>query len=123
VERPELIPEPVELPGERVRRHVVLAAPHRAGVGIAEHRRPLVRQLDEARVVLADRYGDRVPPLPRVEERLRIAALGEDLGDLLDVETIACPERAVCPASRGAGFAGRTILAAAVRPLHSREDL
>ena len=64
VERPHLIPQPIELLGELVGRHVVLRAPHRAGVGEAELARALVRQLDEPRVVLPHRRRDRVPALP-----------------------------------------------------------
>ena len=41
VERPHLIPEPIELLGELVGRHVVLRPPHRAGVGEAELARAL----------------------------------------------------------------------------------
>ena len=35
IERPHLIPQPIELLRERVGRHVVLRAPHRAGIGEA----------------------------------------------------------------------------------------
>src|SRR5438477_25961 len=53
VQRPHLIPEPIELAGERVGRHVVLRAPHRPRVGEPELFRSLVRELDEPLVVLS----------------------------------------------------------------------
>ena len=51
VERPHLLPQPIDFLRELVGRHVVLQPPHRAGVGEAELLRALVGQLDEARVV------------------------------------------------------------------------
>ena len=64
VQRPHLIPEPIELAGERVGRHVVLRAPHRPRVGEPELFRSLVRELDEPLVVLPHRRRDGVPPFP-----------------------------------------------------------
>ncbi len=66
IERPHLLPQPIELLGERIGRHVVLRAPHRAGVGEAQLLGALVRQLGEALVVLLDRRRNRVPALPRL---------------------------------------------------------
>ena len=53
IQRLQLSPQAVELLRERVGRHVVLRAPHRAGVGEAQLRRAFVRQLDEPDVALA----------------------------------------------------------------------
>src|SRR5690606_35903945 len=54
VEWPDLVPQTVGLGGEGLRLHVVAAAPHRTGVGVAHLRGALVHQLDEAGVVLAE---------------------------------------------------------------------
>src|SRR5690606_41806394 len=66
VQRAQLLPQAVGLGGEGVRLHVVAAAPHRAGVGVAQFARALVCQLDEADVVLAHRLGVGVPAGPGV---------------------------------------------------------
>ena len=107
VQRPELLPDAVEVRGKRVGRHVVAAAPHRAGVRMPERPRALVRELDEPRVVLAHRHGGACQPSHTSRSRSRVAVVGEDLGDLLDVEAVL-------------GLAAGTELGAAVGPLPSR---
>ena len=111
VERPHLIPQPIELLRELVGRHVVLRAPHRAGVGEAELLRALVRQLDEARVVLAHRRRDRVPAFPRRAQLVLVARRRHDLRDVVDVQAGLGLRRVGAP------------LALAVRRLEPRHDL
>ena len=111
VQRPHLIPQPIELLGELVGRHVVLRPPHRAGVGEPQLLRALVRQLDEALVVLAHRRPDRVPALPRRAQRLFIAGNREDARHVVDVLARLGLRRVGAP------------LALAVRRLQPRHDL
>ena len=110
VQRPQLFPEPVELLRKGVGRHVVLAAPHRAGVRERQRLRAFVRKLDEARVVLLHRHGDRVPPFPDLLQPLRVPAFRQEPGDRLDVEALL------------AGRALRAVLAAPVHALHRRDQ-
>ena len=111
IQRPHLVPQPIELLRELVGRHVVLRAPHRAGVGEAELLRALVRQLDEALVVLAHRRRDRVPAFPRGPQRLLVAGGREDVRHIVDVLARI-------------GFGGvRAPLALAVGRLQPRHDL
>ena len=79
IERPELLPETIQFLREGVRRHVVLAAPHRTGVLESERGRALVRQLNEPDVILPHRRRDGVPSLPDFEQPLRVSVLSEDL--------------------------------------------
>ena len=111
VQRPQLLPQPIELLRERVGRHVVLRAPHRAGVGESQLAGALVGQLDEPRVALLHRRRDRVPALPHLAQARRVAVLGEDLGDLLDVQAGV------------ARLAAGAVLAAAVHAVHRRHEL
>ena len=85
VERPHLIPQPIELLRERAGRHVVPRSPHRARVGEAELLRALVRQLDEALIVLAHRRRDGVPPFPCGSQRFFIPRGRENMRDVVDV--------------------------------------
>ncbi len=88
IQRPHLLPEPVHLFRELIGRHVVFAAPHRAGVGEAQLLCADIRQLGKPRVVALHRRSDRVPPVPDFEETLRIPGRGHDFGDLLDVQAL-----------------------------------
>jgi hypothetical protein len=106
VERPQLLPQPVHLAGEVVRRHVVLGPPHRAGIRVAEFPGALVRQLDEARVVGLQRHRDGVPAFPDLAEARRVAAARQFAGDSLDVEAAVLRRLA------------RAVLAAAVDAFH-----
>ena len=110
VERPHLLPEAIELLGELVGRHVVLRTPHRAGVAEAELARALVRQLDESRVILPHRRGDRVPAFPDLEQPLGVAHLRHHLGDVVDVQAGIGVSRVGAP------------LALAVGAVHPRHD-
>ena len=87
IERPHLLPQTVDLGGERVGRHVVFRAPHAAGVGKAQFSRALVRQLDEALVVAPHRHRDGVPALPDAAQFGLAARVRHDAGDVVDVET------------------------------------
>ena len=58
VQRAKLPPQPIQLLRERVGRHVVLGAPHGAGVGESQLASALVGQLDEPRVALLHRRRD-----------------------------------------------------------------
>ena len=103
IQRPDLIPQPIQLLRELVGRHVVLRAPHRARVGEAQLLRALVRQLDEARVVLPHRRRDRVPAFPDLAQPLLVARGRHDLGDVVDVQAVfgLLPVRCTtCPCRR-----------------------
>ena len=111
VERPHLVPESIELVGERVGRHVVPAAPHRAGIGEAQLLRALVRQFNEALVVLAHRRRNRVPAFPGGADRGFVARRRDDPRNLVDVPTGVRLARVRAP------------LALAVGGLEPRHDL
>jgi hypothetical protein len=67
---------------------------------MAKGTRPLVRKLDKPCVVFPHRNGRSVPALPDLAQTLRITVLGEDLGDLLDVQTVVrCAAGAVLRAT------------------------
>ena len=85
VERPDLVPEPIELPRELVGRHVVLRPPHGASVREPEFARPLVREVHEATVVGAHRRRDRMPALPHAAKLGGVTGRRHDLGDRVDV--------------------------------------
>ena len=88
VERPDLAPQPVQLPGEGVGRHVVFGAPHRAVVGESDFARSLVGEHDVALEVFFHRRPDGVPAAPHVEQLARVAAIRHDLRDVVDVEAL-----------------------------------
>ncbi len=73
VERLHLLPEAVQLRREGVRRHVVLRAPHRAGVGEAQLPGALVRERDVRDEVLSHGTRDGMPSRPGVEELVVVA--------------------------------------------------
>jgi hypothetical protein len=105
VERADLFPQAIELLGEVVGRHVVLLPPHRAGVGEAEFFRALVRQLHEARVVLAHRRRDGVPALPDLPQLGFAARFGHHLGDVVDVHAGLRLRRIGAPLAASVGAA------------------
>ncbi len=88
VERADLLPQAIHFGGELVRSHVVIRAPHRAGVGKAHFARALIREDDHARVALAHRRADGVPALPGAQKLVRVATVGHHLGDVVHVETL-----------------------------------
>ena len=77
VQRLDLLPQAFHLGGEGVRRHVVLRAPHRAGVGKAHFARALVGDGDVLGVVLLVRRRLRVPAEPDFFQAGRVAAFGQ----------------------------------------------
>ena len=87
VERAHLVPQPVELLCEIVRRHVVFRAPHRARIGKSQLLGALVRQLDEANVVVLDGRRDAVPSFPDTPQLRLVARCRHDAGDVVDVQT------------------------------------
>src|SRR5262249_57802109 len=95
VERPDLLPEAVELSGKLIGRHVVLGSPHDSGIGETELSRALVGERDETGEVLSHRRRDPMPALPDVEKLLGVAARREDLGDLLQIQAVLPPRRTV----------------------------
>ena len=86
IERTHLVPQPIELLRELVGRHVVLRAPHGAGVGKSQLARALVGELDETSVVLLHDRRDGVPAFPHLAELLFVSRRRHDLRDLVDVE-------------------------------------
>ncbi len=89
VERPDLLPEALDLGGELVRRHVVLGAPHRAQVVEAELAGALVAELGEALVVGAHRRRDSPPAGPGLELLCGVAARGEHPAELAQITAFA----------------------------------
>ena len=79
VERPDLVPEAVEFLGELVGRHVVLGAPHGAGVLEAELARALVGELDEAHELLAHGLAMACQPVQASAQFLGVAAVARIL--------------------------------------------
>ena len=75
VERLHLAPEPVDLDGEVVGRHVVARAPHRADVGETELAGAFVGDLDHARVVGLHAFRVVVPLRPDFLELRGVAKL------------------------------------------------
>ena len=104
IQRPQLLPQAIELLREVLGRHVVSRLPHDTGVGEAKFLRALVGDLDEPHVVLLEWRGDRVPAFPHFAQAGRVAILGEDLGDRLDIETRRCTD----PRLAGSTCHGRT---------------
>ncbi len=74
VERLHLPPEPCRLALEVRRGHVVVRAPHDAQIVEAEPARALVGKLDVAHVVGTERLRCRMPPRPRVQQLVVVAA-------------------------------------------------
>ena len=109
VERANLLPQPVHFLREIVRRHVVLRAPHGAIVGESQLPRALVREFHVAHEVRPNRRRNGVPAAPHLQQPGRIAALGHDARDLLQVHTFAL-------------VASGAVLAFAVGALHPRGD-
>ncbi len=107
VERPHLLPEPLQLGGELVRRHVVLGPPHGAQIVEAQLAGALVAELGEALVVGAHRRRDGAPADPGLEQLVRIAAGRQDAAELAEVEALAVLA---------------AVLAAAVGRLHAGGD-
>ena len=87
IQRPQLIPEAIDL---RWRRRppacrIGNATSHRCRQ--ADLPRSLVRELDEARVIVPHRCADAVPPFPHLTQARRVPALRENLRHRLDIET------------------------------------
>jgi hypothetical protein len=70
IERFDLRPQPLDLGLKLFGSHVVLRAPERAGVGIAQLARALIAQLGQARIIAAHRLADGVPARPQGREFL-----------------------------------------------------
>lgn len=88
VERPHLVPQAVELGGEGVGIHVVLAAPHRPQIGETELAGTLVAELYVALEVPVHLGRESAPALPYVEQLGGVAAGGEHAADGGDVEAL-----------------------------------
>jgi hypothetical protein len=87
IERAHLIPQPIQLARKRVRRHVVLGAPHGPGVREAKLLGALVRQLDEPHVVLPHGRGNRMPPFPLAAELRLVPRVRQDTRHVVNVVT------------------------------------
>ena len=102
IERAYVAPESLDLLREAVRRHVVPGTPQRTHVGDAELARAGIGELDVPSIARTERSADTVPSLPDVEEFLGVAALGHDLGQRIDLETLLPLTLFGCPSSPAA---------------------
>ena len=89
VKRLDLLPEPFHFSRKRVRLHVVLCAPHRAGIFEAHLARAFVAQFDKALIVLAIGRRNLVPAEPDAFQFFRVAAVRQDLFHLAEAETLS----------------------------------
>ena len=87
IQRPNLIPEPIDFLREGIRRHVVFRSPHGAVVGETEFSGAFIGQLDKSSIVFAHRRRDRAPAFPDLSKLFFIARVAHDVRDLVDVET------------------------------------
>ncbi len=88
VQRLQLADQPLQLGGERLRRHVVAEPPQRTGIGVAELAGALVGQLDHPRIAVLVRRRDVAPGRPDFQQLVRIATLAEDLVHRIEVEAL-----------------------------------
>ena len=102
VERLDLGPQPVQLGGEVVGVHVVVGAPQRAGVGVAELLGALVHQLDQPGVVVAHGRRDGPPAGPGRRQLLGVARGADDVGQVAQALAGAAVRGAVLAAAVGA---------------------
>ena len=88
VERPHLLPEPIELGAKRIRGEVVRGPPAIAGIDIAKLNGPGVRDLDEPLVAGPHRGRQRASLVPEIEQPVGVAQLGDRPLQRRPVETI-----------------------------------
>ena len=86
VERLHVVPEALDVGLEVGGRHVVAGAPERADVVEADLPRALVRELDVPRELVLHRRGDRMPAAPRFDELVEVAALAEDVREVVEAQ-------------------------------------
>jgi hypothetical protein len=82
VQRLHLAPQAVGFSGEFRRWHVVTRPPDFAGIGKAHVSSTFVEKIDEADVILANRFCDRVPPIPCVELGVVVAAAAKHVFEI-----------------------------------------
>ncbi len=88
IQRTHLLPQPLEVSTEIVRRHVIPRAPQRAGIFESHFARALIRKLNESRIPLPHGRRNRMPSSPNIQQLVGIAAGRHDAFDRSDVQTI-----------------------------------